>query len=462
MRTSSIRLRAHSRIAVLYEDYLEICDGNMLAAMLLSTLVYWTDVKIAQKDENKWIWKTQEGFQEDLMFDKPGMKPPHRTTISSALELLKRKDFIEWRKNPKMALDRTRQYLIHQEVIQASIDKLPTLESRKSDKGMSEKRLSEEQATEAGSEQSSNVGKTTMQSRNSDNALSENQHSNVGKTTSNTSDYSYSDYSPVITEEGTYRASGSQGQECAVAQPAPASSSDSYSLTTTEDTDGQNHTAHSAHSSAGSRDHRPGDLAAGGTVSGEQATSAGSARVEVPAATTQRASTTSQQQTAPVTPAGGSGYKQDEKPAGGKRGGRKASEEKAPAPEFTEGGRKVNDAWASLFKSPPSVGPKTIECANALYAQLMPWCRELKVQCRDLLDEIKKWEYATDPDYYRRRGVALCDIHRDFERWQSVKTEALEQEKRRAANPTASPLFDTSAIEQMRANRLRYAGGMQA
>lgn len=237
MRTSSIRLRAHSRIAVLYEDYLEICDGNMLAAMLLSTLVYWTDVKTAQKDENLWIWKTHEGFQEDLMFDKPGMKPPHRTTISSALELLKRKDFIEWRKNPKMALDRTRQYLVHLEKVQASIDKLPALESRKSDKGMSENRLSEEQATEASSEQSSNVGKPTMQSRNNDNALSEKRHSNVGKPTSNTSDYSYSDYSPVITGEGTYSASGQQEQPCADA-PTPSVSSDSYSLTKTEDTNG--------------------------------------------------------------------------------------------------------------------------------------------------------------------------------------------------------------------------------
>lgn len=194
MRTSCIRLRANTRVAVLYEDLLEICDGNMLSAMLLSTLVYWTDTKISQKDENLWIWKTHEGFQEDLMFDKPGMKPPHRTTISSALDLLKNKHFIEWRKNPKLALDRTRQYLVHQEEIQAAIDKLPTLESRKSDKGMSINRLSTEPATEANQEENANVGKTTLQCRKSNNATSEKRHCNVGKTTSNTSDYVSSDY----------------------------------------------------------------------------------------------------------------------------------------------------------------------------------------------------------------------------------------------------------------------------
>src|SRR6266702_3459403 len=87
MRTSSIRLRANARLAILHEDFLEICDGNMLAAMLLSILVYWTDVKVAKKDENLWVWKSHEDFQEDLMFDKPGMKPPHRKTNNAKSDL---------------------------------------------------------------------------------------------------------------------------------------------------------------------------------------------------------------------------------------------------------------------------------------------------------------------------------------------------------------------------------------
>src|SRR5579864_1718724 len=109
MRISCIRMRAKSRIAVLYEDFLEICKGNMLAAMLLAILVYWTDVKIGKKDSNLWIWKSHIDFQEDLMFDKEGMKPPHRVTIKAALDLLVGKGFIYRRKNPKLALDQTKQ-----------------------------------------------------------------------------------------------------------------------------------------------------------------------------------------------------------------------------------------------------------------------------------------------------------------------------------------------------------------
>jgi len=140
----------------------------MLAAMLLSILVYWTDVKVAKKDENLWVWKSHEDFQEDLMFDKPGMKPPHRTTIKAALDLLVSKKFLQWRRNPKMPLDQTRQYLVEQETVQSAIDALSPI-----------------------------VVKPTMQSLIYDNAtlesqqsLSENQQCNDEIPTSNTNDYS--------------------------------------------------------------------------------------------------------------------------------------------------------------------------------------------------------------------------------------------------------------------------------
>lgn len=177
MRTSSIRLRANARLAILHEDYLEICNGNMLAAMLLSILVYWTDVKIAKKDENLWVWKSHQDFQEDLMFDKPGMKPPHRTTIKTALDLLISKKYVEWRRNPKMPLDQTRQYLVDRKAVQTAIDALPPI-----------------------------VVKPTMQSQNSDNgmsnnqqSLSENQQCNDEIPTSNTIDYSTEITVPEIT-----------------------------------------------------------------------------------------------------------------------------------------------------------------------------------------------------------------------------------------------------------------------
>lgn len=179
MRTSSIRLRANARLAILHEDYLEICDGNMLAAMLLSILIYWTDIKISKKDENFWVWKSHQDFQEDLMFDKPGMKPPHRTTIKTALDLLINKEYVQWRRNPKMPLDQTRQYLIDSKAIQKAIDALPPI-----------------------------VVKPTMQSQNNDNgmsnnqqSLSENQQCNDGIPTSNTNDYYTEITNPEITKD---------------------------------------------------------------------------------------------------------------------------------------------------------------------------------------------------------------------------------------------------------------------
>ena len=207
MRTSCIRLRANSRLAILFEDFLEICDGDMLAALLLAILVYWTDIKLAKKDTNLWIWKSHEDFQEDLMVDKPGMQPPHRTTISKKIDFLAAKDFIEWRKNPKLALDRTRHYLVHLPEVQAAIDRLPPIVSRKSDIRLLENRHSEEQASEAPSEYDANVEKPTyVECRKSDNAMSEKRHCIVEKPTSNTNDYNTEITDSEITEEGTYGA----------------------------------------------------------------------------------------------------------------------------------------------------------------------------------------------------------------------------------------------------------------
>ncbi|MGH2478856.1 MAG: hypothetical protein ACRDHW_04270, partial [Ktedonobacteraceae bacterium] len=114
------------------------------------------------------------------------------------------------------------------------------------------------------------------------------------------------------------------------------------------------------------------------------------------------------------------------KPAStGKDKGRTSS--KPSPPEFSEDWQKVYDAWCANFKAKPRTGPETIKCANALYDRLMPWCHELKMPCKDLLKEIKGWVFSSDPDWYRPKGVTLCDIDSRFERWQSAKTEELEQ-----------------------------------
>lgn len=126
---------------------------------------------------------------------------------------------------------------------------------------------------------------------------------------------------------------------------------------------------------------------------------------------------------------------------------------KPPVPEFSPEGRKVYDAWCSLFKSPPRVGPKTVECADALYPLLVPWCKELHVSCAALLDEIKGQMYTADTKGFYKRGITLCDVERDFEKWQSAKTQELAELAQKAAPKQKEP----SAIELLRAQQQRYA-----
>ncbi len=116
------------------------------------------------------------------------------------------------------------------------------------------------------------------------------------------------------------------------------------------------------------------------------------------------------------------------------------------------------DAWASLFKAPPPAGEQTIKCANDLYARLVPWCQDLRISCAVLLKDIKGFLFATATNGFYKRGVTLCDIHRDFEKWQSAKTEAIEQEAAQAARKqhATSPM---STIEVLRAQQQKYCGG---
>ena len=123
-------------------------------------------------------------------------------------------------------------------------------------------------------------------------------------------------------------------------------------------------------------------------------------------------------------------------PPRGRGRGKKAAE---PVVEFTEQGRKVNDAWGSLFKSPPRAGEKTIECANDLAPRLIPWCKDLKMSCRDLLKEIKDFLFATDTNGFYKRGVTLCDVGRDFEKWQSAKEHELEETKKKSTASASMP-----------------------
>lgn len=218
MRKSSIAYRERSRVAVLHEDLLEICGGNMLAAMLLSVLIYWTDVKLASYEQeceqakargesmpeaNLWIWKSHEGFQHDLMNDKEGMRKVHRSTIASALKLLVDKKLIDQRRNPLNNIDQTRQYRIERQTVQAAIHALPPLfDCTKTDIRMSE--ISQ-----------SNVGNHAMERLKTDNALPKNRQA-IPKITN-------IDYDPKITTKDYNHEKGTTAQSAiAVAPHTPA------------------------------------------------------------------------------------------------------------------------------------------------------------------------------------------------------------------------------------------------
>ena len=51
MQTSVIKHRPKTHIAILRKDYLDICDGHLGAAFLLSFFEYWHTVKLSQQSQ---------------------------------------------------------------------------------------------------------------------------------------------------------------------------------------------------------------------------------------------------------------------------------------------------------------------------------------------------------------------------------------------------------------------------
>jgi hypothetical protein len=129
MRTSCISHRPKTPIVILSADYLELCDGDPAAAIILKILEYWTDIKLSHGSQTEienqkrkqageeplehdlWIYKTGEAFQEDSL----GLLKEH--DVTRGLKVLLDKGFIERRNNPKFKWDRTWQYRINVELI---------------------------------------------------------------------------------------------------------------------------------------------------------------------------------------------------------------------------------------------------------------------------------------------------------------------------------------------------------
>jgi len=129
MKTSVIEHIAKDPIVVLRQSYLEICDGSIPAAIILSILEYWTNVKINAKIQvdienttrakeglepiecNEWIYKTIAEFQSDSL----GLLKSH--DVKKGIKLLIQKGYVAKRTNPQYKWDKTLQYSLNVEAV---------------------------------------------------------------------------------------------------------------------------------------------------------------------------------------------------------------------------------------------------------------------------------------------------------------------------------------------------------
>jgi len=133
-RTNCIQHRPKTPLVILHQDYLDICDNNTPAAILLKILEYWTDVKFASQKqvevENKirgkeslspidydlWIYKTHQEFMEDSL----GLLKEYQ--VRDGLKVLLDKRYISKRNNPKYQWDRTLQYRVNISIVQNALN----------------------------------------------------------------------------------------------------------------------------------------------------------------------------------------------------------------------------------------------------------------------------------------------------------------------------------------------------
>lgn len=114
------------KVVVVREDFMRVCEGQRESAVLLSILVYWTEVKVGMLNqighENEarekeglqpidpdglWIWKSYDDFIGESL----GMLT--RYSLKKAISHLKKLGILEVRKNPRYNWDRTNQYRIN-------------------------------------------------------------------------------------------------------------------------------------------------------------------------------------------------------------------------------------------------------------------------------------------------------------------------------------------------------------
>ncbi len=126
-RISCITHPKNTRFIMLQSEYLEICEGNLCASMILRVFEFETDYHLnhptaPKTAKNVWLSKSRDDIRLAL-FNSFSIK-----TISKSLDYLALMGFITRRENPSRTTDRALQYQINTHVVQAAFnDSYPDL-----------------------------------------------------------------------------------------------------------------------------------------------------------------------------------------------------------------------------------------------------------------------------------------------------------------------------------------------
>lgn len=133
MKSTCINERPERELVlVLRKSYIDICEGDRCAAALLSQFEYWTNVRLAQVEQEEikatqerfyspnrtlWVYKSREDLASDLM-GLYGVK-----SVGAALKVLKDLGFIRGRTNPNDPLKRTPQWELQIDAVNEALRK---------------------------------------------------------------------------------------------------------------------------------------------------------------------------------------------------------------------------------------------------------------------------------------------------------------------------------------------------
>lgn len=134
-KTTCIKHSPRQQLVILREDYVDLCEGRHCAAALLNVFEHWTNIKLGQReqaqtenaiaaaegkplvDDSLWIFKSIAELKAELL----GLWADRK--IADDLDYLtESRGFLSKRVNPKYQYDKTRQYQLCIERLQAALN----------------------------------------------------------------------------------------------------------------------------------------------------------------------------------------------------------------------------------------------------------------------------------------------------------------------------------------------------